>query len=171
MNPSGIPANPSQFTSKLNEIYLLDVTGDVQGKKYYTNELNRFLAGPAGCETTGGRFTPDGSTYFVNIQHPSTANAAPYNHSVTLAITGYEEILTSMESNVFTDDADQFNIFPNPASREIHLSKKMDVAIYSAKGERILVKRDTDKVDVASLKAGIYVIQNQDGQSKKLIVQ
>ena len=35
-----------------------------------TGAVRRFLVGPAGCEITGMTGTPDGTTVFVNIQHP-----------------------------------------------------------------------------------------------------
>jgi uncharacterized protein len=35
-----------------------------------TGEIRRFLTGPVNCEITGATMTPDGSTLFVNIQHP-----------------------------------------------------------------------------------------------------
>lgn len=35
-----------------------------------TGEVRRFLTGPKGCELTGVVTTPDGTTMFVNIQHP-----------------------------------------------------------------------------------------------------
>jgi secreted PhoX family phosphatase len=35
-----------------------------------TGEVRRFLTGPMNCELTGAAFTPDGSTLFVNVQHP-----------------------------------------------------------------------------------------------------
>lgn len=35
-----------------------------------TGETRRFLTGPRGCELTGLTGTPDGTTLFVNIQHP-----------------------------------------------------------------------------------------------------
>jgi secreted PhoX family phosphatase len=35
-----------------------------------TGEIRRFLTGPINCEVTGVAFTPDGTTMFVNIQHP-----------------------------------------------------------------------------------------------------
>jgi len=35
-----------------------------------SGEVRRFLVGPAGCEITGMTGTPDGTTVFVNIQHP-----------------------------------------------------------------------------------------------------
>jgi len=174
MNPSGAPHSPSHFATKLNEIYILEVTGDTPGKHYQINELNRFLAGPAGCETTGGRFTPDGSTYFVNMQHPSTTNTPPFDHSVTLAITGFKKIWESTNILGLDDletSEDGFTVYPNPASREIYLSEKMDVAIYNMKGERILVERNTQVVNISSLAAGSYVVRNSNGEAKKLIIE
>jgi uncharacterized protein len=35
-----------------------------------TGEVRRFLTGPVNCELAGATFTPDGTTLFVNIQHP-----------------------------------------------------------------------------------------------------
>jgi uncharacterized protein len=36
-----------------------------------TGETKRFMVGPQGCEVTGLCFTPDNTTAFVNIQHPT----------------------------------------------------------------------------------------------------
>ncbi|MEM7091465.1 MAG: PhoX family phosphatase [Actinomycetota bacterium] len=35
-----------------------------------TGEIKRFLVGPVDCEVTGVTTTPDGTTMFINIQHP-----------------------------------------------------------------------------------------------------
>ena len=35
-----------------------------------SGEVRRFLTGPVGCEITGATQTPDGTTMFINIQHP-----------------------------------------------------------------------------------------------------
>jgi len=35
-----------------------------------TGEIRRFLTGPTNCEITGATMTPDGTTMFINIQHP-----------------------------------------------------------------------------------------------------
>ncbi len=35
-----------------------------------SGEIRRFLTGPVNCEITGCAFTPDGSTMFINVQHP-----------------------------------------------------------------------------------------------------
>ena len=36
----------------------------------WSGELRRFLVGPNGCEITGATQTPDGTTMFINVQHP-----------------------------------------------------------------------------------------------------
>ncbi len=35
-----------------------------------TGEVRRFLTGPTNCEITGATLTPDGTTLFINVQHP-----------------------------------------------------------------------------------------------------
>jgi secreted PhoX family phosphatase len=35
-----------------------------------SGEIRRFLTGPVNCEITGATITPDGTTMFVNVQHP-----------------------------------------------------------------------------------------------------
>ena len=176
MNPSGMPANPKHWGNVANEVYMLDVTGDHEGKKYEISELTRFAIGPKGCETTGGRFTPDGGTYFLNIQHPSTENKAPFNHSVTLAITGYKTIFNeSFKTQQFLNSEEfknaEFSVYPNPASREIHFNKVVDVAIYSVDGKRMKVARDVQTLDIADLSAGTYVIKTGNGLTKKLVIK
>lgn len=68
-----------------NEIYFLDLSITNPTRK----DLKRFMAAPEGCETTGNCFTPDGKSYFVTIQHPSTTNPAPFNRSTVIAVSGF----------------------------------------------------------------------------------
>ena len=37
----------------------------------YSGEVKRFLVGPKGCEITGITGTPDGTTLWINVQHPT----------------------------------------------------------------------------------------------------
>ncbi len=52
-----------------------------------SGEVRRFLSGPSGCELCGAAWTPDGTTLFVNVQHPGeppnsrTDPAAPRRYS------------------------------------------------------------------------------------------
>lgn len=53
-----------------------------------TRQSKRFLVGPRGCEITGIAYTPDLTTFFINIQHPTGAWPEPGRapRSSTLAI-------------------------------------------------------------------------------------
>ena len=68
-----------------NEVFFLDLS--IQNPTF--EDLKRFMMAPEGCETTGNYFTPDGKTYFVSIQHPSTINPPPFDKSSVIAITGF----------------------------------------------------------------------------------
>jgi len=68
-----------------NEVYFLDLSIE----NPTLEDLKRFMSAPEGCETSGDMFTPDGKTYFLSIQHPSTTNPAPFNKSCLIAITGF----------------------------------------------------------------------------------
>lgn len=167
MNPSGAPANPTAFGSKLNEIYMLDIT---DGEPKTVADLVRFAAGPKGCETTGGRFTPDGMTYFVNIQHPDGGNSSPFNHSTTIAISGYKvENLGTGFNDI--EIQEKFQVYPNPVSKELKVVNAEDVAIYNQLGERVSVIRSASTIDVSGLDSGVYFFQNENGESIKVIIQ
>jgi secreted PhoX family phosphatase len=86
---------PDQFLKKdkvVNEIWWLDLS--IRNPK--VDDLKRFMIAPAGAETAGGCFTPDYTTYFINIQHPDADNPAPFNRSVTIAVG---PILTKKRKN------------------------------------------------------------------------
>lgn len=170
MNPSGLPANPTHFNaSKTNEIYFLDITDDSESTTFTETDLVRIAVGPQSCETTGGRFTPDGSTYFVNIQHPSSSNVTPFNHSVTIAITGFDEKVTGLFDAVETSDV---KISPNPVSRELNIHEVADVRIFSiGTGKIVKVSRQSSKIDVSNLSKGSYILQFVDGRTVPFIVQ
>ncbi|MAM86492.1 MAG: dTDP-glucose 4,6-dehydratase [unclassified Hahellaceae] len=67
---------PSRLRDSNNDQRVVDASNQ--------DELRRFFVGPNGCEVTGLAFTPDHTTFFVNIQHPgnwpfsdNAAEAAP----------------------------------------------------------------------------------------------
>ncbi|MBX3102956.1 MAG: DUF839 domain-containing protein [Bacteroidetes bacterium] len=67
-----------------NELYVLDLSKTAPT----IDDLQRLLVAPPGAELTGGCFTPDCHTFFVNIQHPLSTNPAPFDRDMTLAIYG-----------------------------------------------------------------------------------
>jgi hypothetical protein len=70
----------------VNEIYVLDLNKPNPS----IDQLQRLAIAPLGAETTGGTWTPDFMTFFLNLQHPDETNPAPYNKASTWAITGWK---------------------------------------------------------------------------------
>lgn len=134
------------------------------------DDLSRFIIGSQGAELTGGIATPDGSTFFVNNQHPSRSNPAPFNTSASFAITGFD-LFSGISLPDGDDESGIFRIYPNPASRTLQFNRRADVAIYDAKGARIQVERDSERIDISTLTPGVYFVQTVEGDVQKLIVE
>ncbi len=89
---------------------------------------------------------------------------------MTYAIHGFDKLtVTDLEGvNVVSDD---FQVYPNPATRYIQFSKVLDVALYNNQGQRLSVHRQVNEINVSNLPAGMYYLQTEEGQIKKLIIQ
>ncbi|HEX8549829.1 MAG TPA: alkaline phosphatase PhoX [Cytophagaceae bacterium] len=134
------------------------------------NDLIKISATPYGGEVTGACPTPDGKTLLVNSQHPDGSNPFPYNHSLTYAISGWDKaIITASAAPEFAGSG--FQIWPNPAARELHFNEKTDAAIYDTKGTRVKVYRDVQLINISDLNQGLYYISNKAGQLQKLVVE
>jgi uncharacterized protein len=61
-----------------------------------SKETKRFLVGPLGCEITGLAYTPDLTTFFVNIQHPTgdwpVAGEAPRSSTIVVRRTDAQPV-------------------------------------------------------------------------------
>lgn len=134
------------------------------------DDLIKIAATPLGAEITGATPTLDGKTLFVNSQHPSTTNPFPYNNSLTIAISGWENAITGNNVAQFEKN-NTFQIWPNPTSKEIHLNETSDIAIYNAQGIRIRVLREVNYVNLADFTSGVYYVSNNKGKTIKLIVE
>lgn len=164
-----MPAEYQSGSHTICEMYFLDMSI----ANPTINDLVRIAATPQGAEITGAIASTDGKTVFANCQHPNPTNPYPYNHSLTFAITGWENVVSTLVgledfSNV---DADIFSVYPNPVSRELHLNKASDVAVYDLSGKRLKVLRNVETVDVSDLTSGTYIIMNDKGETQKLIVK
>lgn len=156
---------PAGLTKTNCETYLLDMS--IANPTF--NDLIRVTACPPGAEITGAVMI-DSKTMLVNSQHPDGGNDFPFNNSLTYAISGWDgSAVTSLKEMTLNSNA--FNVWPNPAARELSLNKKTDVAIYNVQGMRVKVYRDVEKVDVSDLAAGCYFIVNTEGEKLKFIVE
>lgn len=176
LNGSSFGRVPAGVTNRTCEVFLLDLSI----KNPTLNDLIRLTAVPAGAEVTGAIPTPDGKSLLINSQHPRTDNPFPFNHSLTFAIHGFDKLSNNNLRNPFlaadraekiSESGEPFSVFPNPTARVIYLNQTTDVAIYDASGKRVMVRRNTNEVDVSTLETGIYYVQNAAGEVLKLSVQ
>ncbi|UKN03505.1 DUF839 domain-containing protein [Paracrocinitomix mangrovi] len=156
---------PQGVSNKTCELFMLDMT--ISDPSF--EDLIRIAEVPTGAEITGVKGTPDGKTIFFNSQHPNAANPYPYNNSCTIALTGFDGGFTSTPEIDYTTE--ELKLYPNPTADFVYMNKKTDVGIYDINGDLIKVYRNVDKIHVANLPAGIYLVQTAEGQTKKLIKQ
>lgn len=71
----------------VNEIYFLDLSKTSPK----LDDLRRFAVIPAGFTSTGAIFSPDFSSLFVNIQQVDAGGTPPYDRSMTIVISGFDE--------------------------------------------------------------------------------
>lgn len=157
---------PAGFSERPCELFLLDLAIENPG----VNDLIRITHSAWGAEITGGVGTPDGKTILVNSQHPESTNKYPFNHSLTFAITGFDQVEpNSLKAPEFSGD--NLQVFPNPTSRMLFLSESVDAALYDINGQRLRVYRNVSQIDVAEFAAGTYFLQMEDGTTKKVVIK
>lgn len=169
LNGTSYNRMPYGFSEPKCEMFFLDLTIE----NPTVEDLQRITAVPNGAEVTGGVAFPNGKTILLNSQHPdinTDVNNYPYNHSLTVAISGFDGVVTPLvEMEEF--NGSNLRIYPNPTSREIQLNTVTDVAIYDVMGNRVKVVRNADIVDVSNLTPGKYIVQTKDGKTASLVIQ
>lgn len=65
----------------------------------------------------------------------------------------------------------QLQVYPNPASDMIRLSKVSDVSIYNLNGQLVKSVYRTDIVDISDMVNGLYFVKDVEGNVVKLIVK
>ena len=167
LNGTSFGRTPDGVSNRLCELYLLST----ENMSNTVDDLIRVTAVPAGAEITGAIQTPDKKSLLVNSQHPNAINPFPFNHSLTFAINGFDQIMLSNLKEPEFEDENQLQVYPNPTTRMIHLNQVADFAIYNMEGRRIRVYRNTDEAVVSDLAAGTYFVKLQDKKPIKFIVQ
>jgi len=76
---------------------------------------------------------------------------------------------TSLSVNDFENQQNKFIFYPNPASDVIHFKVLADISVYDVLGKKMMRANNTQKLNVESLKPGVYFIRNEKGQTAKLI--
>ena len=167
LNGSSFGRMPAGISNRTCELYILDLSIE----EPTIDDLIRITAVPAGAEITGCVQTPDGRSLLINSQHPSSTNPFPYNHSLTFAIHGWDELTVTDVNEPNFGDTEEIEIYPNPTTRIVYMSEVTDAALYNAEGKRIRVVREANKIDVSGLPSGMYYVQLANGAVKKLVIE
>ena len=158
---------PEGVSNRTCEVYLLDLSIDNPS----IDDLVRLTAVPSGAEVTGAMPTPDGKSLLINSQHASVGLEFPWNHSLTFAIHGFDELTVTDLQDPDLTDTQGLSIYPNPTTRVVFVSEVTDMALYSIDGQRLKVVRNTNELDVSDYPSGAYLIQFPNGEVKKLIIE
>lgn len=68
--------------------------------------------------------------------------------------------------------ASTFNAYPNPnGSGMLNFSEQVSVTLYNITGQVVLQAQRVNTLDVSSLESGIYIVENQNKETLKLIIQ
>ncbi|MBO9699290.1 MAG: T9SS type A sorting domain-containing protein [Sporocytophaga sp.] len=167
---------------KINEVYTLSL----DNQNPTINSLRRFAVGPAGSIVHGIQAPLSINTCFMAIQYPNPENAAPFNKSVLIAVTGMQESffehyseedpdpepdVASVSDPRLNQNLNIFNAWPNPVQRTLNLNKKTDVVLFDANGVVLKKVDNTEIIDMFDVQPGMYFLQNKDKETIKLIVQ
>lgn len=150
------------------EAWLLDMS-----KAPTIDNLYRLAISPYGSEITGFASFDDGNTVLINSQHPDNATIgdAAARNSLTFAITGMKQLVSSIDKDQEDRPQGVINVFPNPTSSQLNFSEPTDAALYDATGARVRVVRNATTVDIADLAAGVYYIRTAGGATQQVVIQ
>lgn len=176
-----VPSFVGTFPYEVPKAFMLDL--DIPNPT--PANLHLFYTGPRDSEVTGAIMTPDGSTCFLNNQHPDGSggsfaadtvgnvsplgNVYPFQRAGTIAITGFDSKLIT---NIPTIDqnAEELTLFPNPTFRAVHFNKIVDIELYNAQGQLLRVREQVAHINVDDLEPGTYFLRTQHDQKMYRIV-
>ena len=115
--------------------------------------------------TFNSRFNPNLTCIYVDDASYSTANWTNIDPASTF-VNNEAECALSMGDNVFELD---MTIYPNPTANYLFIEGNVNpvsISIYNLLGAEVIVKSNTNKIDVSELSNGVYIIKISDGVSQ-----
>lgn len=183
------PATAHNPQDLMNETYFLNLEKQNPG----LNDLRPFAIGPKGAEIQSAFSVEGMSPLFMSIRYPNTANTAPYNKSMLIAINNFEDYFSNPQGCTWTapqpgcdttsgppptgiDEVtpgpNSFNVWPNPATRTLHFATEQKlIRLYDLNGRLLKQQEKTRSMDIFDLAPGIYFLRNDRQQAKKIVIQ
>lgn len=119
----------------------------------------------------------------VATTNTGTWNVYPFMPSGNIIISDQAEgfILVDDTITLGTNDfsSQDFSVYPNPANTQITISSKetpiSEVAIFNVLGQKVLDfnfdETNSEKLNISSLKSGVYIVQINRTTAKRLVVK
>ena len=151
---------------RIGGVMIYDVTNPAA--PMFVQYLNSRNAVPGGAES--GDLGPEGIVYVNENDSPTgTALIVVSNEvSATLSIYSLDNITLGVDE--FTLNTN-FSMFPNPAKDQVNFSKKDDYMVYDVSGRLVKQATNTQSINISDLTPGLYLINNSNGISKKLLIK
>lgn len=149
------PVNGTNYTA--NAVF--GTTGTELGSAYvvYNGSANTF-------NLTG--LQPANSYFFAVYEY----NCNPPQYITTNPATGMRTTPTgieALESNTLS-----LKVYPNPATNgEVNFNKTVSVEVYDALGKVVLNESNVNRLNVQSLKSGLYFIKTSEGDVVKIMIK
>lgn len=187
---AGHKRNPSGTSTEnlMNEIYFLNT--DISNPDL--SNLRPFAIGPKGA-TVQTAFSVEGpSPLFLSIRYPNpVATSAPYNKSLLIAVNNFEDYFTNPVAcgwvvpppgtdtsstttigEVPATGKDDFKIWPNPVSRTLYFAdRQKELKLFDINGRLLKEASQVKELDIFDLNPGVYLLRNEKGQVKKIVIQ
>jgi len=155
---------PAGINHVISEAFFLDASLE----NPTVDDLHLVFASSRGAEVTGACFTPDGTTMFINNQHPSSStNSAPYDRTATIAVTGFSKYLVNIPE--INPNSPKFVVYPNPAFQSLHFNQVLDVALYDEHGNVVAKREKSATLDVSGLPKGTYYLKTSQGETHRIV--
>jgi len=121
--------------------------------------------------TAAGDLAPEGVVYISPADSPTGNGLIVLSNeaSATLSVYSIENDVLSVADNEFVQTS--FGLYPNPASGQVFLSRPGTYQVYDISGRLIKTVIHAALIDVAELTSGTYIVKNQQGISKKLVIE
>lgn len=149
----------------VNEAFLLDLSIPSPS----LSDLQLFFAGSRNAELAGACTTPDGSTIFINNQHPDPSqNNFPFNRSGTIALTGFGVPVLPVPC---PNGTDCLIVYPNPSTHEIKFNHPVTGELITTEGEVLKSFKQIQNLYVEDVATGLYFILTDKNEKVSVFIR
>jgi hypothetical protein len=124
-------------------------------------------ATPGGNES--GDLGPEGIVYIAPEDSGTGKALIVLSNEVSATLSIFELSNITLSTQGFNFKDKRFKIYPNPVENILNTDQIGDYEIYNLNGQKVLQAANTSAINVESLSRGIYIINNNNGQSQKFV--